>query len=359
MTHTIPWLKRWGQWPQRFVAPLCVCLVTVVGLVDYWTGYETFFFIFYLAAVYLAVWFVGSSFGVLISALSVAAWVSSNIEAGARYSSYFVPVWNASIMFLFYLVVVGLLVKLKKFNSELEQRVQLRTESLAKEIRERMRLQKELLETSERERRRIGHELHDGLCQQLTGAALAGQFISQKLADKSAPEAAETSRLVRLIEEAIEQTRNLSRGLSPVELQPDRLRENFQELAARSSEQFKVACRFECDAATPLPDAEVATHLFHITEEAVTNAVCHGRAQIINICLDASENELALTITDDGVGLAANFRQADGMGLRVMAYRADVIGAKLEIEPLSTRGTRIACTLPILASANNEHDGQN
>ncbi|MEY4918550.1 MAG: hypothetical protein RL616_2463 [Verrucomicrobiota bacterium] len=357
MIRTIPWLKRWGQWPQRFVAPLCVCLVTVVGLVDYWTGYETFFFIFYLAAVYLAVWFVGGSFGILISALSVAAWVSSNIEAGARYSSYFVPVWNASIMFVFYLVVVRLLVKIKNFNRELEQRVQLRTESLAKEIRERMRLQKELLETSERERRRIGHELHDGLCQQLTGAALAGQLVSQKLADKSAPESVETSRLVRLIEAAIEQTRSLSRGLSPVELQPDRLLENFQELAARSSAQFKVACRFEGDAATPLPDAAVATHLFHIAEEAVANAVRHGRAQLINICLDASENELALTITDDGAGLLANFREAGGMGLRVMAYRADLIGATFEIEPLSTRGTRIACTLPVLAPVNDEHGG--
>ncbi len=355
MIRSITRLKRWGQWPQRFIAPLCVCLVTAVGLVDFWTGYETFFFIFYLVAVYLAVWFVGGSFGVLISALSVVAWVSSNIGAGAHYSSDFVPVWNAFIMFIFYLVVVRLLLKIKYFNHELEQRVQLRTESLAKEIRERMRLQKELLETSERERRRIGHELHDGLCQQLTGAALAGQLVSQKLADMCVPEAEETSRLVCLIEAAIEQTRSLSRGLSPVELKPDRLRENFQELAARSSSQFKVACRFECDPATPLPDAEVATQLFHIAEEAVANAARHGRAQIINICLDIAEHELALTITDDGVGLPANFLQANGMGLRVMAYRADLIGATFEIEPLSTRGTRIACTLPVLAPAKDEY----
>ena len=81
---------------------LCLGIVAVVGFVDYLTGYETFCFIFYLFAVFLAVWFVGGFFGGVISALSVTAWISTNIAAGERYSSYFVPVWNALIMFVFY-----------------------------------------------------------------------------------------------------------------------------------------------------------------------------------------------------------------------------------------------------------------
>ena len=331
------------------MAPLCICIVTVVGLVDYITGYEAFFFIFYLFAVVFAVWFVNVPFGILISALSVAAWISSNISAGARYSSDLVPVWNSLVMFLFYLVVVWLLTKLKGFNRELELRVQLRTESLAKEIRERLRLQKELLRISERERQRIGHELHDGLCQHLTGTALAVKLL---------PETQSSGELVCLLEEAIEITRKLSRSLSPIELKPGHLLENFHELAAESSAQFKIACRFECDPALPLPDADVAVHLFHIAQESVANAVRHGRAKTINICLDASEEELALTITDDGAGMVDDFDKKNGLGLHLMRQRADLIGAKFEIEKLTTQGVRVTCILPLLAAAKENSHGE-
>lgn len=339
-------LKPLEHLPRRFVAPLSIVIVTAVGLVDYWTGHETFFFIFYLVAVFLAVWFVNVTFGVLVSGLAVSAWLAANLEAGAQYSNYFIPVWNAAILFAFYLIVVWLLAKLKNFNRELEKRVQLRTDSLAKEIRERLRLQKELVESGERERQRFGHELHDGLCQHLTALSLAGHLVSQKLAAKSAPEAAETEKIVTQVEEAIEMTRKLSRGLSPVEMQPERLLENFRELATQTSAQFKTDCRFECEPSAGLPEASVAAHLFRIAEEAAANAARHGSAKQINICLDVAEDETVLTVTDDGNGLPENFRERGGMGVRLMAYRADLMGADFKIEKLPTRGTRVTCALP-------------
>src|SRR5271154_4716951 len=134
-------IKRLENWSKPSLAAICLGIVAAVALVDYLTGYETFFFIFYLFAVFLAVWFVGVSFGVLISALSVTAWISTNIAAGEHYSSYFVPIWNAAIMFVFYLVVVGLLAKLRNSQNELEKRVYQRTDALTKEIHERTRLQ--------------------------------------------------------------------------------------------------------------------------------------------------------------------------------------------------------------------------
>jgi signal transduction histidine kinase len=344
------------RWPRAFAAPLSILIVTVVGLVDYLTGYETFFFIFYLVAVFLATWYVSMGFGALVAALSVTAWVSSNIGAGARYSSYFVPAWNALIMFACYLVVVRLLARLKKFNHELEQRVELRTQSLASEVRRRMRLQKEILETSERERQRLGHELHDGLGQHLTGTALAGQIVTQKISAGTLPDPAEAERLVRLIEESIELTRRLARSLSPVELKPGRVRENFQELAGQSAARFGITCRFECDAATPLPEPSVALHLYHIAAEAIANAVRHGHAREVNLGLEADERELSLTITDDGSGLPGNFRETSGMGARVMAYRSDLIGGKLEMDRLPTRGTRVTCTLPLVSAAKSDDE---
>ena len=346
----VAWIKQLEAWSKPSLLALCLGIVAAVGFVDYLTGYETFCFIFYLLAVFLAVWFVGGSFGGLISALSVTAWISTNIAAGERYSSYFVPVWNAIIMFVFYLVVVVLLARLQTMHKALEERVRQRTARLTKEIQERTRLQKELLETSERVQRRIGYDLHDGLGQHLTGTALAGQFLGQKLANRSLPEAAEADHLVELIQQAIELTRTLARSLHPIEIQTGRLADNFQELAANTSGRFKVSCQFECHPAAPLlpavNDINVATHLYRIAQEAITNAVQHGKARHINLRLDSTANEIVLTIIDDGIGLPENARNGDGLGLHIMAYRASMIGATFNIERLSSLGgTRVTCTL--------------
>jgi signal transduction histidine kinase len=345
----VTWIKRFETWSKPSFMALCLGIVAAVGYVDYLTGYETFCFIFYLFAVFLAVWFVGTSSGGLISALSVMAWISSNIAAGERYSSYFVPVWNAIIMFVFYLVVVVLLAQLRTMHKELEERVRQRTALLTKEIQERTRLQKELLETSERVQRRIGSDLHDGLGQHLTGTALAGQVLGQKLAGRSLPEAAEADRLVELIQEAIELTRTLARSLHPIEIQTGQLADNFQELAAGTSNRFKVSCQFECHPAAPLPDVNdvnVATHLYRIAQEAITNAVRHGKARHINLRLDSTADEIVLTIIDDGIGLPENARNGNGLGLRIMAYRSGMIGAIFNIERASSLGgTRVTCTL--------------
>jgi signal transduction histidine kinase len=352
-------IKRLETWSKPSLATLCLSIVAAVGLVDFLTGYETFFFIFYLFAVFLAVWFVGVFFGVLISALSVMVWVSTNIAAGERYSSYFVPIWNAAIMFVFYLVVVGLLAKLRTLQRELEERVRQRTVALTKEIQERTRLQKELLETAEQEQRRIGRDLHDSLCQHLTGTAFAGHVLGQKLADKSLPEAVEANRFVELIEEAIELTRKLARGMHPIEMQAGGLMDNFQEMAATVSERFKVSCQFECHQVVPLHDVNVATHLFRIAQEAVSNAIRHGKARHINICLDSADNETVLTITDDGGGLSENAQNGNGMGLRIMAYRADMIGATFNLERLPTQGIRVTCIRPSDPVPNTNHVAKN
>lgn len=346
----IKWFKRLEQVPIRYMAPLSVFLLTLVTLIDYATGYETFLFLFYLPAVTVAAWYVGMSFGFLIAALSATAWVSTNIADGARYSSYFVPAWNGLIIFLVYMVVLALLWRLKKFNRELEERVRLRTESLAREVRQRVRLQRELLETSEREQRRIGRDLHDGLCQQLTGTALAGHALSQQMSARSPADAAAVQRLVDLLEGAIEMTRALSRGLNPVEIEVGRLADNFRELAQTVQARLKVKCVFECPNLVPALEVIVATHLYRIAQEAAENAAQHSQASCIVLSLDGEEDELVLTVSDNGVGLPRNQAGREGLGLRLMAYRADLIGATLHIDPQLTGGTRVTCTLPLLGA---------
>jgi signal transduction histidine kinase len=187
----------------------------------------------------------------------------------------------------------------------------------------------------------------------LTGTALAGQVLGKKLADKSLPEAAAANHLVGLVEEGIELTRTIARGLHPVEMQAENLADNFQELAITASERFNVSCTFECPQPVLVHDASAVTHLYRIAQEAITNAVRHGKARHINICLDEEDNETVLTVTDDGIGLPEQSRNNHGMGLRIMAYRASMIGAAFNIERLSMRGTRVTCTL----STNAENHG--
>ncbi len=341
------WMKRMEGLPVRYVAPLCVMMLTMVAILDYVTGYETFFFVFYLLAIFPAAWYVSFSYGILIAALSVSAWVSTNIAAGEHYSHYYIPAWNALILFSFYLIVLWLLWRLKSLYLELEERVRARTESLAREVRERMRLQRELLETSEREQRRIGRELHDGLCQHLTAMALAGQALGQKIARRSPEDAASAERLVELVEGAIEMTRSLSRSLSPVEVQVGRLVDNFRELAESVSANARVKCQFESTGEPPVLEVLVATHLYRIAQEAVANAISHGRASQVNIRLECTADEVHLTVSDNGFALPENFEENVGHGLHLMKYRADLIGAQLDGNR-GADGALVSCRLPYI-----------
>lgn len=339
-------LQRVEAWPKQVVILVSICFVTLVGLVDYATGYETFFFTFYLLPVFVGTWRVGPAFGALMSALSVTAWISSNIEAGAHYSSYFVPVWNAGIMFAIYLIIVFLLAQLKRIHTELEDRVRQRTLALTQEIQARMRLQKEVLETSDREQRRIGRELHDGLCQHLTGTAMASYLLEQQLAGQLPAEAAKAARLLQLVEEAIEMTRDLSHELDPAEIQSGGLAEHLEALAAGTSQRSKVDCRFVCRQPLKPADPAIVTHLYRIAHAAVNSAAKRSQVEHIQIELDSQGKELVMTIIDDGIFVAGQTVGDMNKRLRALAYRADLIGASVNLEPLP-RGIKLSCRLPL------------
>jgi signal transduction histidine kinase len=320
-------------------------ILASVGSVDYLTGNEISFSIFYLLGVALACWFVGKGFGALVSVLSVAVWVVGDVASGARFSSPLVPIWNAVILLTFYLVVVWLLARLRSFHHNLEEQVRQRTTALTEEMAERERLERELLEISEREQRRIGQDLHDGLCQHLTGATLAGQVLEGKLVALNLAEAADAYKVVELVEEGINLSRRLAKGLYPVEMEADGLMQALEEFAATSSELFKVSCRFECDLPVLIHDAATAGHLYRIAQEAVGNAIKHGKAKNILIRLDASEESTLLSIQDDGAGLPEALPKNRGMGLRIMAHRSGMIGGKFSARRNGTSGTLVNCEL--------------
>jgi len=241
-----------------------------------------------------------------------------------------------------------------KLNEELERRVVERTaeltrtnRQLCKEIERRRKLEKEILEISEKEQRRIGRELHDSLGQQLTGIAIISKVLEQKLARQSLSEAANAKEIAQLVNEAINQTRQLSRGLHPVSLDDDGLMSALQALAATTQNVFGVACIFTCDTPVAVKDPSVATHLYRIAQEAITNAVRHGQTRRIAVRLTATDDRTELTVENDGRDFPARLPKSRGMGLQVMSYRAEMIGGTLTVRRRSGGGTKVTCTLGI------------
>lgn len=216
-------------------------------------------------------------------------------------------------------------------------------EGIARDITERRRLEREILEISSREQRRIGHDLHDGVCQQLAGIAYLVDILGDKLGEQGAVESAEAEKIGILINEATVQARSVARGLFPVRLEENGLVSAIEELAASASERFKVNCTFTCDRPPPIVDNEVALHLYYIAQESTLNALRHGKAENVNIALLPDGDRYKMTVQDDGSGFHASGANRTGMGIRIMRYRAKVIGANLDLQSEPGRGTQVSC----------------
>jgi signal transduction histidine kinase len=203
-------------------------------------------------------------------------------------------------------------------------------------------LERQIMDIGERERERIGHELHDGLGQQLTGIAFLSKALSQKLASQSAAGAEDASQIVALINQAVSETRQLARGLQPVEVDENGLMSALEALAANIERLFHIRCEFHCNAPVLVKDNAVANHIYRIAQEAVNNAVKHGKAKHISIELSAPQGRMQLSVHDDGMGFHPYLIGKNaGMGLQIMRYRAKMIGASLDIESDPGHGSRI------------------
>ena len=218
----------------------------------------------------------------------------------------------------------------------------------------RAALEKQMIEVGDKERRRFGHDLHDGLGQQLTGIALLSESLSNQLTAQSSPHAKQAEQIAALVTETIGWTRELARGLSPLTLEMDGLVAAIEELATRANRLFNINCRFDCPD-NDLPVAEdAAVHIYRIVQEAISNSVRHGKAKAVEICAQVERGNFAITVTDDGSGLSAKTVAEPGIGLRIMQYRANLIGAQLHVARATERGgTIVSCTLSTSTSPSN------
>jgi two-component system, LuxR family, sensor kinase FixL len=213
----------------------------------------------------------------------------------------------------------------------------------SRDITERHRLEQELLNISTTERQRLGNDLHDTVGQQLTGI----RFLMSALADRSTgnPEVvAGMRRIEALISETIEAVRCVVRGLSPVHTHRLGLAVALRQLAGDAERLYGVACRADLVPETmPEIDGTVATQVYRIASEAIANAVKHGRASQIDLSLHFADGSGTLVVGDDGSGLAPDWEQKPGMGVRIMRHRASVVGAVVTIERRAAGGTVVTC----------------
>ena len=216
-----------------------------------------------------------------------------------------------------------------------------------RDITGRKQLEREILEVSDREQRRIGHDLHDGLCQHLAGIEMMSHVLATQLSARSKAAAFRAGEIARHVREAIAQTRSLARGLSPVTLESEGLASALHEHAVTIEKMFGVHCRLDHDAPVPAASPAMATHLFRLAQEAVSNAIKHGRATEIAIHLRADPGWITLEVADNGTGFTPeNQASASGMGLRIMKFRAGMLGGTLAIERQPQGGMIVICTAP-------------
>ncbi len=315
-----------------------ILLVLVVGVIDFVTGYQVSFFMFYGPPIYLTAWFCDKKTAFLVALLSGITWWWADFTSGHPYVTNWHEAWEVVMRLGFFIFVAIGSSALRARRDIAEARITLLEHS--------RRLEKEIVTISERERERIGQDLHDGLCQYLAAIGCAAAALESDLTRLHLPAKAQLAGELRaLLADAVMQTRNLARGLVPVETSANGLASALEELAVSVGHLARIDCTFAQTSEVNVTEETVATHLFRIAQEAINNAIKHANPRSIAITFGSRGDSITLEIRDDGVGIH-NSASGSGLGLNILQYRAHCLGGHVTIEQLPDGGTLVACTVP-------------
>ena len=343
-----------GRLPLSVIVLCGLIYEVLLGIMDYRSPASMSFTLLYLLGIAFVGWGAGKKGATLLSVVSAGIVSVNNLILLHRAEQpAWSAIWNASTGFLVFWGTGWLTAEVAHLTRHLTDLVDKRTEQWKTEadrhstttarLAER---EGQILEISDREQARIGQELHDGLCQQLVSLAFDANSLERQLSAESRAEAQVAKRLSHYLDQAITEARQVSRGLFPVRLEVEGLPSALEELARTTRERFHVKCRFEANQGA-FPDAQpIATHLYRIAQEAVSNALKHSQATSIAIRLGAQAQQLELQVEDNGIGIPhGSVQNCKGMGIHIMEYRARSIGGRLTMEPGSS-GTVVSCRVP-------------
>jgi signal transduction histidine kinase len=329
------------QLPLRRAALFGVALLAaaIIGVFDQATGWELSLFVLYGVPIFFVVWYGTWELGMAFSLVCTVIWWLANQAENPYTTSWGYQLAALSRFIYFSMVVVGgSILKMKRRADEVRIRA----------LEKLHEMEREIVRVSEREQRRIGQDLHDGLCQHLAAIGCAAKSLADDLEkDGTRAEAVAAGEIVDLIKGAVVEVREVARGMFPVQVDLRGLGAALDELAATTSRLTSAEVSFTEAGEVIVPETETAMHLYRIAQEAVANAIKHGKADHIMIALAKENGIIRLTIDDDGCGFFLQPGDPGGMGLRTMAYRARAIGASLEISERDGPGTCVQCEMPL------------
>jgi signal transduction histidine kinase len=212
---------------------------------------------------------------------------------------------------------------------------------------ERQKLEKQVLELKDSEQTRFSQDLHDGLGQYLTGILFRSLALQRVLEAEDSTHASQAAKISELVNEAINQAHGLARGIAPVPLRPEGLISALQKLVKDSCHSDMISCKFECEEPVYFEDNTIATHVYRIAQEAITNAIKHSRASVIVLRVQRLTDVCELAVQDDGDGFPPANVPIEGRGLNIMKHRARLIGGEFEVRPVTPRGTAVICRFPL------------
>ena len=335
-SHLTFYLRRQ---PSFLVMLIPISLTLLMGWLDYLTAWELSLFVFYALPIILSVWWVSDSAGVVAALFCGVTWWFAN-QTTHPYETQIGYAWAMISRLIFFSVVSFAVTSVRKKQEADAAHIQM--------LEERRQLERDIVAVSEHEQQRIGQDLHDGLCQQLAAIGCAARMLAEDLKKQGVPAAHDAILIEDSVQQAVLEARNLARGIFPVHVDHSGLSAALAELAQTTSRLTSVEIAVSESVEVSLDGPEVSMHLYRIAQEAVANAVKHGLVQKIFVSLSINSDELVLSIEDDGCGISETaMNSRAGMGLRTMRYRAQSLGAQLDVCRCHLGGTRVACRLPL------------
>src|SRR3954471_6183962 len=313
-------------------------LLALIGWADLMTGYERSLALFYCIPVLFAGRLCERYVPFVIAALACPIWAWVDFVCGHQYFNNSVQAWEITVRCAFFFAVAVAVVAVRDRQAQTDAKLA---------VLERARkLEHQVTEITEHEQQRVGKELHNGLSQYL--AAVSCAMTSLKMDTEKAGSsalAAKAGEIERLLAESVSQARDLARNLAPVQHSGPGLAAALEELTSATTRRVGIECSFESSGEQTIKDDGLATYLYRIAQEAIDNAVEHGKASAISVQLSANPSAISLTVSDDGVGFSNSRKNSDGAGLNVMEYRAAIIGGEISVEERASGGTTVACVV--------------
>jgi signal transduction histidine kinase len=328
---------------RKMMYAVAILNILVIGWLDWFTGREISLFVFYSVPIFLVVWYGDRGSGLVTAFVSAFVWWWANRNDNLFTTSYGYPLATASRLACFILFAFGAAGLKSRREAD---RARIDALERARNALERAhKMEREIVGIGEREQRRIGQDLHDGLCQTLAAIGCAATSLTNDLKQTSPLQAASAQDIADLLNEAAAEARDLARGICPLDMAEHGLAAALNDLAERTSRLTPLSVSFELMGDIRMVDTEAAINLYRIAQEATHNAVRHSQANCVEIALTHQGAQFTLSVTDDGVGVAKQSSSKGGMGMQTMGYRAQMIGAELNITANSPSGTCVSCSL--------------